>query len=318
MLSVLVRAMHFGPEFETTRIPTTGAGIHVTYGGSGPPLLLLHGYPETHAMWHAVAPVLAREFFVVCPDLRGYGDSDKPQSDTTHSPYAKRAMAEDMVEVMAALGHEAFYAAGHDRGARVVHRMTLDHPDTVRRAAVLDIVPTRHMFETADRHFAAGYYHWFFLIQPGGLPERLIGADPAFFLAEKLARWSAPGAEFDDAAVAEYLRAFDDPATIHATCEDYRAAATIDLEHDAADRDRKVGCPLLVLWGRHGFVHRTYDVLEVWRAHADDVTGRALECGHFLPEEAPGETVSEMRAFFLSPRLDDDQRADHAADPRLR
>lgn len=295
--------MDFGASFSTTRIATRGATIAVTYGGAGRPLLLLHGYPQTHAMWHAVAPALAEHYFVVCPDLRGYGDSDKPESDPSHAAYSKRVMAAEMVAVMASLGHSSFCVAGHDRGARVVHRMALDHPAVVKRAAVMDIVPTRHMFERTDQHFATGYYHWFFLIQPDGLPERMIGADPDFYLAEKLRRWSAPGAAFDDAAVAEYRRCFRDPATIHASCEDYRAAATIDLEHDRADRGRKVGCPLLVLWGARGFVHRTFDVLEVWRDYAGDVRGRALECGHFLPEETPDQVIAELRAFF-SPAYD--------------
>jgi haloacetate dehalogenase len=203
-----------------------------------------------------------------------------------------------MVEVMAHLGYPRFDVAGHDRGARVTHRLALDHPDAVRRACVMDIAPTRHMFLTADRHFATGYYHWFFLIQSDGLPERMIGADPAYYLKEKLRRWSAPGARFDDEAVAEYVRCFSDPAVIHATCEDYRAAAGIDLEHDERDLDRKLTCPLLVLWGQRGFVHRTYDVLEVWRAHATQVEGSALACGHFLPEEAPAAVTAELMRFF--------------------
>ena len=290
--------MDFGKSFISSRIVTRGATIAVTRGGEGRPLLLLHGYPETHAMWHAVAPALAQDFFVVCPDLRGYGDSDKPVSDARHAAYSKRAMAEDMVEVMASLGHTTFCVAGHDRGARVAHRLALDRPGAVEAAAVLDIVPTRHIFETTDQHFATGYYHWFFLIQPDGLPERMIGADPDFYLNEKLRRWSAPGAVFDDRALAEYRRCFRDPATIHASCEDYRAAASIDLEHDRADTGRRVGCPLLVLWGVRGFVHRTYDVLDVWRRYASDVRGRALDCGHFLPEEVPVEVVSELRGSF--------------------
>lgn len=290
--------MLFGDNFRQVRIAAEGAKIHLVHGGGGPPLLLLHGYPQTHAMWHAVAPRLAERFHVICPDLRGYGDSSAPPSSNDHLPYSKRAMAQDMVEVMAALGHAEFFVAGHDRGARVAHRMALDHPRRVRRACVIDIAPTHHMFMTADRHFATGYYHWFFLIQPNGLPERMIGADPAYFLAEKLKRWSAPGTRFADDAVAEYLRCFCRPEAIHASCEDYRAAASIDLVHDEADRRRKVHCPLLVLWGDKGFVHRTYDVLTVWRDYAEQVEGGALPCGHFLPEEAPAEVCEALTRFF--------------------
>ncbi len=285
-------------DFTTTRITTSGAEIHVVHGGEGPPLLLLHGYPQTHVMWHRVAPALARDFTVVCPDLRGYGDSQRPASAPDHSTYSKRAMAADQVEVMEALGFTRFCVAGHDRGARVTHRMALDHPQRVLRAAVLDIAPTHTMLLRADRHFASGYYHWFFLSQPGGFPETLIGHDPDYFLREKIRRWSAPGAVFEPAAMAEYLRCFRDPAVIHATCEDYRAAVSIDFEHDEADLDRRIASPLLVLWGARGFVARTYDVLESWRERAADVQGRALDCGHFLPEEQPLAVVEAFRAFF--------------------
>jgi haloacetate dehalogenase len=290
--------MLFGPQFTETRLDTGEARINLVHGGSGTPLLLLHGYPETHAIWHRVAPALIDRFHVVCPDLRGYGDSSKPPSTPDHAPYSKRAMAQDMVEVMAQLGHARFHVAGHDRGARVVHRLALDHPDKVLKACVMDIAPTQYMFQHADRHFATGYYHWFFLIQSDGLPERMIGADPAYYLKEKLRRWSAPGAVFDDEAVAEYLRCFSQPDAIHASCEDYRAAASIDLEHDERDLDRRIACPLLVLWGAKGFVHRSYDVAAVWREHADHVEARALDCGHFLPEEAPDAVLAEFGRFF--------------------
>ncbi len=289
------------PGFATARVETEGASIAVWHAGSGPPLLLLHGYPQTHAMWHRVAPRLAQRFHVVCPDLRGYGDSAKPAGGADHAAYAKRAMAADMVAVMAALGHPRFGVAGHDRGARVTHRMALDRPDKVRRACVMDIAPTLHMFDHTDQAFATGYYHWFFLIQPDGLPERLIGADPEWFLREKLRRWSAPRAAFDPVAVAEYVRCFAEPAGIHASCEDYRAAAGIDLVHDRADRaaGRKVACPLLVLWGASGFVARSYDVLGVWRDYASGaVEGKALDSGHFLPEEAPDAVADELERFF--------------------
>ncbi len=284
--------------FTSRRVATSGAVIHLVEGGSGPPLLLLHGYPQTHAMWHAVAPRLARRFRVVCADLRGYGDSSKPEGGADHAAYSKRAMARDMAEVMTALGHETFAVAGHDRGARVTHRLARDFPGRVRRACVMDIAPTLHMFDHTDQAFATGYYHWFFLIQPDGLPERMIGADPGYYLGEKLRRWAAPGARFNPEAVAEYVRCFSDPAAIHASCEDYRAAASIDLEHDRAELDVKVTCPLLVLWGGRGFVNRTYDVLAVWREHATQVDGRALDCGHFLPEEQPEAVTAELERFL--------------------
>ncbi|WP_404364236.1 alpha/beta fold hydrolase [Marinobacter sp.] len=292
--------MDFGENFETVRIKTSGAVINVVHGGQGSrPLLLLHGYPQTHVMWHRVIPFLSEYFHVICPDLRGYGDSEKPPSAPDHSTYSKRAMAADMAEVMTELGHEQFLVAGHDRGARVVHRMALDYPDRVSRACVMDIAPTLHMFRHTDQQFATGYYHWFFLIQPGGLPERMIGADPGYYLTEKLKRWSGPGAQFEPEAVAEYVRCFSDPAAIHASCEDYRAAATIDLQHDKQDRHRKIQCPLLVLWGKRGFVHRTYDLLDVWENYAEKPEGRPFDCGHFLPEEAPEPVARELLGFFI-------------------
>lgn len=290
--------MIFGEDFAGVRVKTSGAEINLVHGGSGSPLLLLHGYPQTHAIWHEVAPRLAKSFHVVCPDLRGYGDSSKPPTTPDHYPYSKRAMAQDMVEVMATLGHSEFFVAGHDRGARVTHRMALDYPEKIMRACVMDIAPTHYMFETANQDFATGYYHWFFLIQPDGLPEHMIGADPAYYVTEKLKRWSAPDAVFAEAAVAEYVRCFSEAETIHASCEDYRAAASIDLEHDKKDRHDKVRCPLLVLWGSRGFVHRSYDVLSVWRDYAGQVEGRALDCGHFLPEEASTAVCEELLRFF--------------------
>ena len=284
--------------FDRTRIATSGAEINVRKAGAGPPLLLLHGYPQTHVMWHKIAPRLAERFTVVLTDLRGYGDSAKPPGGDDHAAYSKRAMAQDQVEVMAALGFERFAVVGHDRGARVTHRMALDHPERVSKAAVLDIAPTLHMYEHADIAFATAYYHWFFLIQPFDLPERLIGGDPDFYVDRKIGKWSKTEGCFSAEALAEYKRCFRDPATIHATCEDYRAAAGIDLEHDRADRERKIACPLLVLWGAGGVIERTYDTLAVWRARAEDASGRALPCGHFLPEEAPEETLAELVAFL--------------------
>jgi len=286
------------PDFAPRRVATSGTEIHCVMGGSGPPLLLLHGYPQTHAMWHRIAPRLAESYTVVCSDLRGYGDSGKPEGGERHVNYSKRAMALDQVELMRALGFTRFRLAAHDRGARVAHRLCLDHPDAVARVAVLDISPTRIMYGRTDKAFATAYYHWFFLIQPFDLPERLIGADPVYYLRRKIGAWSADASHFDPRALAEYERCFANPATIHSSCEDYRAAATIDLEHDAADADRRVACPLLALWGDKGVVHRLFDPIADWRSVADDVRGRSLPSGHFLAEEAPEETLAELRAFF--------------------
>ena len=284
--------------FERIQIETRGASINAVRGGEGPPVLLLHGYPQTLAMWHLIAPRLSASFTVIASDLRGYGDSSKPKGGEEHAGYSKRAMAADQVEVMQTLGFGSFAVVGHDRGGRVAHRMALDHPQSVTRLAVLDIVPTRHVFETADKELAMAYYHWFFLSQPYDLPERLIGADPDYYLRKKLGGWGTGFDSFASEAYAEYERCFRDPRTIHASCEDYRAAATIDLEHDGADRDRKVGCPLLALWGEQGVVERLYDALGVWRGYASDVRGRALPCGHYLAEERPEETAEELVTFL--------------------
>ena len=289
------------PGFRSVAVDGAGATIACVVGGSGPPLLMLHGYPQTHAMWHRIAPALARRYTVVCADLRGYGDSSKPPSDASHAAYSKRAMAADMVAVMRALGHPRFRLVGHDRGGRLAHRLAVDHADAVERVAVLDIAPTLAMYEKTDRDFATAYYHWFFLIQPFDLPERMIGADPVAYLRTKIGGWGSGGtAFFDPRALAEYERCFRDPATIHATCEDYRASASIDLEHDAADRKagRRVRRPLLALWGDRGVVHRLFDPLAEWRAVADDVRGRPLPCGHYLAEEAPDATLAELEAFL--------------------
>ena len=284
--------------FERTRMTTSGTEINLRKAGQGPPLLLLHGYPQTQVMWHKIAPALAERFTVVLTDLRGYGDSGKPPGGANHEAYSKRAMARDQAEVMTALGFDKFAVVGHDRGARVGHRLALDHPERVTKLAVLDIAPTLAMYERTDMAFASAYYHWFFLIQPYDLPERLIGADPDYYLEKKIGKWSRSEDCFDAAAVAEYKRCFRDPATIHATCEDYRAAAGIDLDHDRADLDRKLACPLLALWGAKGVIERSYPVLEIWRERAREVRGKALPCGHFLAEEAPAETLAELMQFL--------------------
>jgi haloacetate dehalogenase len=286
------------PGFATHDVATSVTDIRCVVGGEGPPVLLLHGYPQTHAMWHRVAPALARHYSVVCADLRGYGDSGKPASDDDHRPYSKRAMAQDMVEVMAHFGHARFRLVGHDRGARVAHRLCRDHPDAVSQVALLDISPTATMYAHTDRAFATAYYHWFFLIQPFDLPERMIGADPDYYLRRKLGGWGTGLEHFDPRALAEYQRCFRNPATIHASCEDYRAAASIDLEHDADAP--KVTCPMLVLWGERGVVNRLFRPLDDWRAVAVDVKGRALPCGHYLAEEAPEATLEELEAFFAA------------------
>jgi len=286
------------PGFRTHRIATSGAEIHCIVGGSGPPLLLLHGYPQTHAMWHRIAPRLAERHTVVCSDLRGYGDSSKPDGGAGHVAYSKRAMAKDQVEVMQALGFARFKLVGHDRGGRVAHRLCLDHPQAIERVAVLDISPTRLMYAGSDMGFATAYYHWFFLIQPFDLPERLIGSDPVYYLRRKLGGLSSGLGVFDRRALAEYERCFADPATIHATCEDYRAAASIDLEHDAADAHARVQCPLLALWGEKGVVHRFFDPIADWKSVARDVRGKALASGHYLAEEVPEATLAALQAFF--------------------
>jgi haloacetate dehalogenase len=288
--------------FEVCDLDIGEVRVHARIGGSGPPLLLLHGYPQTHVMWHRVAPALAQEHTVVVSDLRGYGDSGKPAAGPQHAGYSKRAMAGDQVGLMRSLGFDRFAAVGHDRGARVVHRMCLDHPEIVRRAAVLDIVPTRHLFATVDRVFAQGYYHWFFLAQEADLPERLIGADPEYYLRHTLRQWSVVPDCFAPAAVEEYVRCFSAPGAIHASCNDYRAAAGIDLRHDDADADAgiRVRCPLLVLWGARGFIAGHYDVAAIWREYAVDVQAESIDCGHFLAEEEWAPTVAALAQFLGS------------------
>jgi haloacetate dehalogenase len=266
--------------------------LRVRYGGSGPPLLLLHGHPQTHVMWHRVAPLLARDFTVVAPDLRGYGDSSKPPTTADHAPYSKRAMADDQVALMQHFGFQQFAVAGHDRGGRVAYRLALDHPESVLKLAVMDIIPTGEAFRRTDMRFAMGYWHWFFLAQPAPLPEELIGANPdAYYFRDRTL--------FAEEALADYLRAVHDPATIHAMCEDYRAGATFDFALDEADHgNRRIQSPLLALWARRGPLERWYDVLSIWRDWAEDVRGQSLDCGHYLAEEAPEETAAELLRFL--------------------
>ncbi|GAB3663913.1 alpha/beta hydrolase [Nocardioides korecus] len=289
-------------DFTTTDVDVDGTRVHAVVGGEGPPLLMLHGYPQTHVMWHAVAPVLARTHTVVLPDLRGYGDSDRPASQPDHAQASKRAMAADQVGLMRHLGFETFAVVGHDRGARVAHRLCLDHPAAVTRVALLDIAPTRHVLTHVDLALATAYHHWFLLAQTADLPERLLGADPAYWVRRKLVQWSAAdGIEaFDDEAVAAYVAAFEDPEVVRATCEDYRAGLGVDLVHDEASHaaGQRVTCPALVLWGADGFVGSAYDVPAVWRAYAEQVTGRALPGGHFLPEENPAGTLEALVPFL--------------------
>ena len=286
--------------FTLTQVRTGEARIRARIGGGGPPLLLLHGNPQTHVMWHRVAPALSEQYTVVATDLTGYGMSSKPPSTSDHAPYSKRAMARTQVEVMRNLGYERFLVAGHDRGARVGYRMALDFPEAVGKLAVLDIVPTWEAFDRGGKAFGLGYYHWFFFAQPAPLPERLIGADPDWFW-----RWHTtrgPRDVFAPEAVADYLACFRNPDTVRAICEDYRAGAGIDCEHDAADKraGRRIACPLLALWGARGKLEAWYDTLEVWREWADDARGRSLPCGHYLAEECPEETTAELLAFFAS------------------
>ena len=295
----------FGPAsgFRQAVIETSETAINLVAGGEGPPVLLLHGYPQTHVMWHKVAPSLAARYAVVAPDLRGYGDSGKPAADGDPECYSKRRMAQDLLEAMTALGYERFHVVGHDRGARVGHRMALDAPGRVRSFTALDVAPSQAAFDAMDSSLAFAWFHWHLMRQPYPFPETLIGADPKFYLDFLLERWTAVEGAIDEAAYAEYLRCFADPETIRATCADYRAIDA-DLAHDEVDRGRQLTCPALVLWGgdmakRPGWqTGRGLDILSAWRERAEDVRGRALDCGHFLAEEAPEETAAEILKFL--------------------
>ena len=284
--------------FENLQIDANGTTINLVKGGSGPPILMLHGYPQTHAMWNKIAPRLAEDFTVVCPDLRGYGDSAKVEGDPDHINYSKRVMAQDQVDVMQNLGFEQFYLVGHDRGGRVSHRLTKDHPDNVLKLVTLDIIPTRTMFQIVNKDFATNTYHWFFLIQPYDFPERVIGADPEFYAGRGFNRVKDADTVFTPEALNDYLRCFNNPGTIHAVCEDYRAGASIDLVHDDADFEQKVNCPMLAMWSSTGYVGRTQDVLKVWQDYATDVRGKSLTCGHYIAEEMPDEAYAAIKGFL--------------------
>jgi len=284
--------------FTETDIDVPGARIHLRHGGSGPPLLLLHGNPLTHAMWHKVAPRLAEEFTVVATDLRGYGDSSKPPGEDDHSGYSFRAMANDQVEVMRALGFDQWRVAGHDRGGRVAHRMALDHPEAVAKVAFLDIVPTHHLLNNIRKQWAVDSYHWFFMAQPHDYPEKMIEAYGfERYIRRKLDKRGVGMSGFAPEALAEYIRCCT-AENIHAVCEDYRAAVGIDLVHDEVDLQRRIGMPALVLWGEKSHVNRSYRPIEAWRERASDLRGKMLPCGHYPAEQVPDETYAELHSFF--------------------
>ena len=290
--------------FDDRQHTVDGIRLRVRSGGdpAAAPLLLVHGFPQTSALWHRVAQQLAPHFRLVMPDLRGYGESDKPVGAPDHANYSKRVLAADLHTLMCSLGHARYFVAGHDRGARVAHRLALDQPQAVQRLAVMDIVPTLDMYEATDMRFASAYYHWFFLIQPAPHPEHMIGADPAHYLRWKLGGWGSGGRDFyEPEALAEYLRCFSRPEAIHGACEDYRASAGIDLVHDRASRAAglKVGCEMLVLWGTRGVIQTLFDPLALWQAQCTaPVTGQALDAGHFLAEEQSGQTATQLLHFF--------------------
>ena len=286
--------------FTRRRLRANGVEINTLVDGSGPPLLLLHGYPQSHLIWHRVAPELAKRYTVVATDLRGYGASEKPVGLADHANYSKREMAKDQVEVMRQLGFSSFYLCGHDRGARVSHRLAVDHPDAVERVMLLDISPTLSMYEQTTMDFARAYWWWFFLIQPAPFPETMIAGAPEIYLRKKIGWGHAGLSAFTAETYAAYLSYVSDPATMHAMCEDYRAAASIDLEHDRADRaaGKRIACPVNVVWGEHAVVQRCFKPLEDWQRVASDVRGRTLSCGHYIPEEVPEALLEEMGKFF--------------------
>lgn len=289
-------------EFKTITVKRAAVSLHVRIAGQGAPLLLLHGHPQSHAMWHRIAPDLARRFTVVMMDLRGYGDSGRPSADDSHAAYSKREMALDALAVMQSCGFETFQVLAHDRGARVAHRLALDHPKAVQRMMLLDIAPTLAMYENTSQAFATAYWHWFFLIQPPPLPEALIESDPVRYIHSVMGKRHAGLGAFAPEAMAEYARCIQIPGTARGICEDYRASASIDLEHDRQDMvaGKKLGLPLRVLWAEHGAVGQNFDVRRLWNACATDVGGEILPCGHYIAEELPSELLAQTQQFFVS------------------
>ncbi|PPR24883.1 MAG: Fluoroacetate dehalogenase [Alphaproteobacteria bacterium MarineAlpha9_Bin4] len=285
--------------FKLNKIKVNGIKINYRIGGKGPAILLLHGYPQTHIMWRKIANQLTNHFTVICSDLRGYGDSDKPKSDDTHSTYSKEKMASDQHKLMLKLGFKKYFLVGHDRGGRVAHRMSINFKNIIK-VIFLDIIPTNTVFELANQELARKYYHWFFLIQKYPLPEKLIEANSEFYLKTKLKMWGNTKSFIEPKAMKEYLRCFAKKTTIHASCEDYRAAASIDIMHHKQDKEKKITCPVLILWGKKGTIEKLYNPIRIWKKWASDVTGYSINCGHFLPEEKPKEVMVAIQKFFMN------------------
>ena len=283
--------------FKQDIIEVNGVNINYKIGGKGEPLLLLHGYPQSHVLWRKIAPLFAENYTVICSDLRGYGDSDKPQSDKKHLTYSKKTMGLDQNELMKKLGFNEYFLVGHDRGGRVAHRMAIDFKENIKKISVLDIVPTSHVFKNTNAILAKRYYHWFFLIQSYPLPETMIGNDPEYYIRSKLQMWGANNEYLTEEIIQEYLRCFT-TETIQASCEDYRAGASIDLVHHEEDFDKKISCPLQVLWGSKATIEELYDPIKVWKEWALNVEGQSIDCGHFLPEESPVETYNAIINFL--------------------
>jgi len=283
--------------FDLKSIEVNGVNINYRIGGKGYPLLLLHGYPQSHILWREMAPLFAKNYTVICSDLRGYGDSDKPKSDKKHLAYSKKTMGLDQNELMKKLGFNEYFLVGHDRGGRVAHRMAIDFKKNIKKVSVLDIVPTSHVFKNTNAILAKRYYHWFFLIQSYPHPETMIGNDPEYYIRSKLQMWGANNKYLTEEIIKEYIRCFS-PEAIHASCEDYRAGASIDLVDHEEDFDKKISCPLQVLWGSKAFVEELYDPIKVWKEWANNVEGHSINCGHFLPEEKPLETYEAIINFL--------------------
>jgi haloacetate dehalogenase len=286
------------PDFEWKDVTANGVRIRAAIGGKGPPLLLVHGFPQMHLTWYKIAPTLSKRFTVILPDIRGYGDSDKPDGGENHINYSKREMARDLIELTRAFGFTRFSVVSHDRGARITHRMALDFPEALERAVIIDIVPTADSYAATNKEFATSYYHWFFLIQPFDLPEHMIMGDTDYFLSKTLARQIRTDGASDPRVFEEYRRCFSDPALVHAVCEDFRASASIDLQHDAADSTKRVQAPLMILWGKHGIIEQQFDALRLWREKATTVEGRGVDCGHCIQEEKPEELMAELDRFL--------------------